>query len=99
MSTGLSSFGDEDFYEIWEVNDKVDHTKFNNINVSTSKNYIFASSIIHNFISYEDLQSKIRDQYNDFFKIAKRYKFLKINKKINPRYLLSTKIYTYPKFK
>ena len=72
LSTGLSSFGDEDFYEIWEVNDKVDHTKFNNINVSTSKNYIFASSIIHNFISYEDLQLKIRDQYNDFFKIAKR---------------------------
>ena len=72
LTTGLSSVGGKNFYEIWEVNDKVSHTKFNNINISTSKDYTFASSIIHNFKSCEDLKLKIRDQYDDFFKIAQK---------------------------
>ena len=75
LTSGPQIINYKNIYEIWEVQGKVHQKKYNDINVSMSKNYIFGSVIIdlEELNSYEEIKSAISYKYRDFFNIANQY--------------------------
>ena len=71
ISTGLSPVKNGALYEIWEVENKVINTSFNEINLSANKNFIFGSTIIENDKSYKELGLEIQSKYLDFLHIVR----------------------------
>ena len=72
LTSGPQIINHKNIYEIWEVQDKVFQKKYDDINVSKSKNYIFGSVIIdlERLRSYEEIKSAISKKYRNFFSIA-----------------------------
>ena len=70
--TGVPSLDGKEIYEIWEVEEDVRRLKYNNINISQTKDYIFGVSIIKNSGTYEEIKLEIEKQYNNFFEISKK---------------------------
>ena len=72
LTSGPKILNQQNIYEIWEVQDKVSQKKYNDINVSISKNYIFGFVIIDvdSSNSYEEIKNTISKKYRDFFSIA-----------------------------
>jgi chorismate lyase/3-hydroxybenzoate synthase len=74
LSTGISCVDQKDIYEIWEVDGIVEQKKFNKINIAKSKDYIFGFSIIEKTGTFEELKLKIKNEYDEIFKIIKQEK-------------------------
>jgi len=72
LTSGPQILNRKNIYEIWEVQDKVFQEKYNDINLSRSKNYIFGFVMIDagSLNSYEEIKENIRKKYKDFFGIA-----------------------------
>jgi len=71
--TGIPSINRKKTYEIWEVKEDVKRSKYNNINISQTKDYIFGVCKINNSGTYEEIKVEIEKQYNNFFEISKKY--------------------------
>ena len=72
LTSGPKILNQKNIYEIWEVQDKVSQKKYDDINVSISKNYIFGFVIIDvdSLNSYEEIKNTISKKYRGFFSIA-----------------------------
>lgn len=72
LSVGMPTINEKNFYEIWEVEDKVARSSYNNINISKNNHCLFGSTIIDNKGSYEEIKAEIQKKYLDFFKISNK---------------------------
>ncbi len=67
LITGVPSLNGKKIYEIWEVKENVKQLKYNNINISQTKDYLFGISIIKNSGTYEEIKLEIQKEYTNFF--------------------------------
>ena len=72
LITGVPSLNGKKIYEIWEVKENVKQLKYNNINISQTKDYLFGISIIKNSGTYEEIKLEIQKEYTNFFEFSKK---------------------------
>lgn len=72
LSVGMPEVSGKKLYEIWEVEDKITRSTYNNINISKNKDCLFGSIIIDNRGSYEEIKLAIQKKYSDFFEISNK---------------------------
>ncbi|MEL0101874.1 MAG: hypothetical protein VW837_00105 [Gammaproteobacteria bacterium] len=70
LSSGLISENKSKKYEIWQTDEKVTQSYYENINIVKNNYLIFGSVIFDNNKSYDKLSEQIQKSYSNFFKIA-----------------------------
>ena len=70
LSSGLISENKSKKYEIWQTDEKVTQSYYENINIVKNNYLLFGSVIFDNNKSYDKLSEQIQKSYSNFFKIA-----------------------------
>ena len=74
LSSGLRSENKSQKYEIWQTDEKVSESCYEDIYIVKNNHLLFGSIIFDNNKSYEQLSEKIQKSYSNFYRIANENK-------------------------